>query len=187
MKALQLSDSQVLVTKEAPVPGPADDEILVRVHAAGVTPTELVWSPTTHTKTGEPRHNAVPGHEFSGVIATIGDGVTSFAVGQEVYGMNDWFADGAMADYWVTRPAWIAPKPRGLTHAECAAVPIGALTAWQALFVRAKVRAGERVLVHGGSGSVGAFAVQLARLHGAEVVATASARNLEFVTELGAA
>jgi NADPH:quinone reductase-like Zn-dependent oxidoreductase len=100
--------------------------------------------------------------------------------------MNDWFAEGAMAEYCVTQPAWIAPKPRGLTFAESAGAPIGALTAWQALFVRAKLTAGERVLVHGGAGSVGAFVIQLARLHGAEVVTTVSARNREFVTGLGA-
>src|SRR3954452_22211695 len=82
---------------EPPQPGPG--ELLVRVHAAGVTPTELLWYPTTHKKSGEPRSQAVPGHEFSGTIAGVGAGVEPrFEVGQEVFGMNDWFADGATAE-----------------------------------------------------------------------------------------
>jgi len=100
--------------------------------------------------------------------------------------MNDWFSDGATAEYCVTRPASVAPKPAQLTHVEAASVPIGALTAWQGLFDRAKLQAGERVLVHGGAGAVGLFAIQLARLHGAHVTATASARNHGFVAQLGA-
>lgn len=100
--------------------------------------------------------------------------------------MNDWFADGALAEYCVTQPDWISPKPRRLSHAEAASVPIGALTAWQGLFDRAKLQPGERVLVHGGAGAVGVFAIQLAHSRGAHVAATVSARNLEFVKGLGA-
>lgn len=100
--------------------------------------------------------------------------------------MNDWFVDGALAEYCVTQPDWIAPKPRRLSHPEAAAVPIGALTAWQGLFARAKLQPGERVLVHGGAGAVGIFAIQLARSRGAHVSATVSAHNLEFVKRLGA-
>ncbi len=108
------------------------------------------------------------------------------AVGREVYGMNDWFSDGAMAEYCLTQPSWVAPKPSSLSHAEAASVPIGALTAWQGLFERAKLEAGERVLVHGGAGAVGVFAIQLAHWRGAHVVATASSRNVDFVSRLGA-
>jgi NADPH:quinone reductase-like Zn-dependent oxidoreductase len=100
--------------------------------------------------------------------------------------MNDWFADGAMAEYCVTQPSSIAAKPASLTHAEGASVPIGALTAWQGLVERAKLQPRERVLVQGGAGAVGVFAIQLARLHGAYVIATASPRNLDFVLQLGA-
>ena len=99
--------------------------------------------------------------------------------------MNDWFADGATAEF-CAGAAGIAPKPKHLSHAESAAVPIGALTAWQGLVDRAKIREGERVLVHGGAGAVGVFAVQIARLHGAEIIATASRRNADFVAKLGA-
>ena len=100
--------------------------------------------------------------------------------------MNDWFADGATAEYCLTLPGSIAAKPKSLTHIEAASVPISTLTAWQGLFDRAKLQAGERVLVHGGAGAVGIFAVQLARSRGAHVIATASEHNLAFVSELGA-
>ena len=159
--------------------------MLVRVRAAGVTPTELLWYPTTHTPDGKPRRNAVPGHEFSGVVAALGPGSTGFEIGQEVYGMNSWFADGATAEFRVTQLDWIAPKPTRLSFAEAAAVPIGALTAWQGLFDRARLREGETVLIHGASGAVGVFAVQLARHRSARIFATASANSRDFLTELG--
>ena len=152
-----------------------------------MTSKELLWYPTTHSKNGERRSRAVPGHEFSGVIAAVGKDTAGFDVGQEVYGMNDWFADGATAEYCITQPSNIAQKPAGLTHVEAASVPIGALTAWQGLFDRARLQAGERVLVHGGAGAVGLFAIQLARFRGAHVISTASVRNLAFVSGLGAA
>jgi len=189
MKALRLADSAqkaVLVEQDIPQPKPREGEVLIRVHAAGVTPTELQWYPTSHTKTGDPRTGAVPSHEFSGEIAELGGGVAGVSIGEEIYGMNDWFAEGALAEYCITSPDWIAPKPRRLSHAEAASVLIGALTAWQGLFIRAKLQPGERVLVHGAAGAVGVFAVQLARSRGVYVVATVSARNFEFVKSLGA-
>jgi NADPH:quinone reductase-like Zn-dependent oxidoreductase len=180
MKSWHLSDSAQnpqLIETEIPQPKPGPGEVLVRVYAAGVTPTEIVWYPTSHTKNGEKRTGAVPSHEFSGEIAETGE---------EIYGTNDWFADGALAEYCVTQPDWIAPKPRRLSCAEAASVPIGALTAWQGLFDRAKLQAGERVLIHGGAGAVGIFAIQLAHSRGAYVFTTISARNSEFVMGLGA-
>ena len=189
MRSMRLSDAAqapMLIEEHVPQPQPQRGELLVRVYAAGVTPTELLWSPTTHTKDGENRRRAIPGHEFSGVIAAVGGETVGFEIGQEVYGMNDWFAEGAMAEYCVTQPSRVAHKPPRLTHVEAASVPIGALTAWQGLFDRARLQAGEHVLVHGGAGAVGIFAIQLARWRGARITATASARNLDFVTELGA-
>ena len=189
MKALRVNNGQqgpILMTAELTRPQPGVGELLIRVHAAGVTPTELVWFPTTHTKAGGARTNAVPGHEFSGVIAALGKGVNEFTVGDEVYGMNDWFADGATAEFCLAQPQDIALKPKSLTHELAATVPIGALTAWQGLFDRAKLQSGERVLIHGAAGAVGLFAVQLAHQHGAYVIATASAPNREFVKRLGA-
>lgn len=189
MRALRLSDSAEtpgLIEDSVPQPEPQRGEVLVRVHAVGVTPTEVAWVPTTRTKDGGIRTRAIPGHEFSGVVAGVGGVVDGFALGQDVYGMNDWYADGAMAEYCVTQPSSIARKPPRLTHAEAASVPIGALTAWQGLFDRAGLEAGERVLVHGGAGAVGVYVIQLARWRGARVTATASGRNLAFVKELGA-
>lgn len=176
-----------LVAGTAPRPQPGRGELLIRVCAAGVTPTELLWYPTSHTRTGQARTGAVLGHEFSGVVAAIGEDAGGLVqVGQDVYGMNDWFSDGALAEYCVAPLSAVAPKPSRLSHIEAASVPIGALTAWQGLFERARLQPGERVLVHGAAGSVGMFAVQLARLHDAYVIATASARNLDFVRSLGA-
>jgi NADPH:quinone reductase-like Zn-dependent oxidoreductase len=189
MKAMRLSDLSeppVLVEEDVPQPRPGRGELLVRVYAAGITSKELLWYPTTHDKNGARRNRAVPGHEFSGVIAAVGEGVAGSGIGQEVYGMNDWFADGAMAEFCITQPTSVAPKPLHLTHFEAASVPIGALTAWQGLFDRAKLQCGESVLIHGGAGAVAIFAIQLASFHGAHVTATASARNLAFVSVLGA-
>jgi NADPH:quinone reductase-like Zn-dependent oxidoreductase len=189
MKAMQLYQSPEGVSLHlgrVPEPTLGKAEILIQVHAAGVTPTELDWYPTTHTKAGAERENAVPGHEFSGTIVAFGEDVTGFTLGQSVYGMNDWFAEGATAEFCLTIPTSIAPKPSTLTHAEAATVPIGALTAWQGLFDHAKLQPKQRILVHGGAGAVGIFAVQLADHHGAYVIATASTPTLDFVKQLGA-
>lgn len=189
MKVMRFSDSAqsaALVEETIPQPQPRRGELLVRVCSVGVTPTEVLWYPTTHQKNGETRSRAIPGHEFAGVIAAVGEDTAGFEIGHEVYGMNDWFSDGAMAEYCITQPNSVAPKPRRLTHVEAASVPIGALTAWQGLFDRARLQRGEHVLVHGGAGAVGIFAIQLARLRGAHVTATVSARNLEFISTLGA-
>jgi len=107
-------------------------------------------------------------------------------VGQEIFGMNDWFADGATAEFCLNQPGSIAPKPATISHQLASTVPIGALTAWQGLFDRCNLRSGERVLVHGGSGAVGLFAVQLARHHAAHVIATASAQKADLVKQIGA-
>ncbi len=176
----------LLIESDIPRPELHPGEVLVRVYAAGLTTAELDWYPTSHTKTGSPRIGAVPSHEFSGTVAQIGGGIQSLSIGQEIYGMNDWFADGALAEYCATRADWIAPKPASLSHIEAASVPIDALTAWQGLFDRAKIQPGERVLIHGGAGAVGVFAIQLARWRGARVATTVSAGNAAFVKELGA-
>ena len=171
---------------EAPVPSPGAGQVLIKVHAAGVIPTELLWYPTTHRENGDPRLHAVPGHEFSGVVAGMGEGTAGFAPGDEVYGMNDWFWEGAMAEYCLAVPSSIAMKPRSLSHIEAATVPISALTAWQGLFDRAAIQPGERILVQGGGGAVGLFVVQLAHRHGAYVIATVSREDVSFVQALGA-
>ena len=186
MRAARFSAGGAIVLDEAPRPQPGRSEVLVRVCAAGAIPSELEWYPTTHTEGGGHRTGAVPCHEFSGVVEAVSEGVEGISIGAEVYGMNGWFADGALADYCVAPVSAIAPKPARLSHSEAAAAPISGLTAWQGLFDRAHLRPGERVLVHGGAGGVGVFAVQLARWRGADVAATASAKNATLVAELGA-
>ena len=189
MRAVQIIRVQpepMLAEADVPVPAPRDGEVLIRVHAAGVTPSELLWSPTTQNKDGSPRNRAIPGHEFSGVVAALGKDIKDFSIGDEVFGMNDWFVDGATADYCTAPATSLAHKPKCLTHAEAAAVPIGALTAWQGLNDHAKLQAWERILVHGGAGAVGTFCIQLARHRGAKVIATASTRNVGFVSRIGA-
>lgn len=185
MRVIRFADSR-FVEGTAAQPQPGRGELLIRVCAAGMIQTEVGWYPTSHTKADDTRIGAVPGHEFSGVVAGVGEGIDSNQIGREVFGMNDWFSAGAMAEYCLALPSAVAPKPPGVTHVQAASVPISALTAWQGLFERAHLRSGERVLVHGGAGAVGTFAVQLANLHGAHVTATASARNVEFVRSLGA-
>lgn len=169
MKGICLDESagqSVLVLADMPRPQPGEGELLIEVRAAGVTPTELSWYPTLHTKAGGVRAGAVPGHEFSGVIAAVGANVGSLAVGHEVFGMNDWYSEGAMAEYCTAPYFAVAPKPFTLSHEEAASIPIGALTAWQGLFDHAHLEPGETVLIHGGAGAVGVFAIQLARVHG---------------------
>lgn len=120
------------------------------------------------------------------MVVDLGENGGKLKLGLEVFGMNDWFSDGAMAEYCVAPASALVRKPILLSHAEAASVPISALTAWQGLLERAKIQSGERVLVHGGAGAVGAYAVQLARLHGARVIATASGEDAAFVEDLGA-
>ena len=190
MKAAYLTryaGAEELVIGELPQPQPASGEVLVKVSASAVTPTEFNWSPTFKTRTGEPRSfPIVLGHEFSGVIQEVGEAVNGMGVGDAVYGMNDWFANGAQAEYCVAPAAAVARKPSTLDDAQAAVVPISALTAWQGLFERGRLKAGERVLIHGGAGGVGVFAVQLAHWRRAHVIATASAHNVDFVRSLGA-
>jgi len=186
MQFNESAQGRSLVENTRPIPTPGLDEALIRVHTAGVTQTEVHWYPTTHTKTGQARAYAIPGHEFSGVIAGLGENAAGFQIGQEVYGLNDWFAEGATAEYCVAQVSGIAPKPLSLTHEEAASVPIGALTAWQGLIERARIMPGERVLIHGGGGAVGIFVIQLAARAGAHVVTTVSAQDAEFVRKLGA-
>jgi NADPH:quinone reductase-like Zn-dependent oxidoreductase len=178
---------EALAYGEVQQPRPGEGEVLIRVHAAGVIQTELSWVPTWTTRAGGPRPlPVIPGHEFSGEIAALGAGVSDVGEGDLVYGLNDWYRDGASAEYCVARVADLAHKPSSVDHVHAAATPISALTAWQALVDRAALAAGQRVLIHGAAGGVGTLAVQLARWRAARVIGTASAANLDFVRSLGA-
>ncbi|PKV77517.1 NADP-dependent oxidoreductase [Nocardia fluminea] len=170
-----------VIEVDKPTPGPA--EVLIRVHAAGVNPTDS-W----HRGSGGLFGAITPlGWDVSGVVEAVGLGVTRFAPGDEVFGMPRLpSAAGTYAEY-VTSPArHLARKPSNLSHVEAAALSLVALTAWQALVDTADVRPGQRVLIHGAAGGVGHVAIQIAKARGAYVVATARAGNHDFVRGLGA-
>lgn len=186
MKAMEFTEELHLQPVQRPVPEPEAGEILVQVLASGVTPTEKLWYPTTHNADGTVRSKAIPGHEFSGIVSAIGEGVADYRPGDRVFGMNDWFAEGATAEFCIAKPANLSLKPSSLSSLEAAATPVGVLTALQGLHDRAKLQRGERVLIHGAAGAVGLFAVQLAKLQGAYVIATASGTNIDFLKQLGA-
>src|SRR5437588_1084933 len=189
MKAVRLhgrGGPDHLVYEDAPQPHPGLGEVLVRVYATGIIANELKWDVTYQTKAGSPRALPIPGRDLSGVVEEVGHGVTTLVPGSEVYAMLDYRYDGAEAEYTIALPSELAPKPGTLDHVQAAAVPLSALTAWQGLFEYAKLVAGQTVLIHGAAGGVGVFAVQLARWAGAHVIATASARNRDFLRELGA-
>ena len=180
-------DPSRLVVEDGPPPRLEPDDVLVRVHASGVSPSELDWNLTWLQHDGAARTPPiVPGHEVSGVVEAIGAGAVGIAVGDDVFGLIDFHRDGADAELVAVRVDELAPKPANATHAEAAAVPLSALTAWQALFDQGDLARGQRVLVHGGAGGVGSFAVQLARWRGARVTATSSARDADLVHGLGA-
>ena len=150
-------------------------------------PAELEWFTTFNLPFGEPRpFPIVLSHEYSGVIESVGAKVNGFSPGDEVFGVNDWFMNGAQAEYCIAKGTAVAGKPKSLFHAQAAVVPIPALTAWQGLFQKAKLESGRRVLIHGAAGGVGSFAVQLANWRGAHVITPISSSNFDFVRSLGA-
>jgi NADPH:quinone reductase-like Zn-dependent oxidoreductase len=167
-----------LAVEEANRPQPGPGEALVRVHAAAITRGELEWPLD--------RLPAIPSYELSGVVEEVGSGVASVAAGDEVFALTPFDRDGVAADYTALPAELLVPRPQALGHAESAAIPLPALTAWQGLFDHGRLGVDERVLIHGASGGVGGFAVQLARTRGAHVIGTASAANLGLVRELGA-
>lgn len=189
MKAIRIhgrGNLDQLIYEDAPRPQPGQGEVLVRIHATGVIAPELTWSETYQTRAGNPRSLPIPGHDLSGVVEEVGSGITTIDAGSEVYALTAFDRDGAEAEYAIALPGELAPKPRALDHVQAAAVPLTALTAWQAFFDHAGLTAGQSVLIHGAAGGVGVFAVQLAHWAGAHVIGTTSARNSDFVRELGA-
>lgn len=175
-----------LVLEDAPMPELGPGDVLVRVSATGITPTELRWDETYQHPDGTPRIPTIPGHEVSGVVDRVAPGVVNLHPGAAVYGLADFPRDGAAAEFVAVRAGNLAPKPRSIGHTEAASLPLSALTAWQALFVHGQLVAGQSVLIHAGAGGVGSLAVQLARWRGLRVFATASARDVAFVQGLGA-
>jgi len=190
MKAVRVhkhGGPEVLQYEDAPRPQvAAATEVLIRVYAAGVNPVDWEIRTGLLKKIFPVSFPWIPGWDLSGVVEEVGPDVTKFNKGDEVFAMPDATRQGAYAEYIAVRESEVALKPKSLHHIRAAAVPVAALTAWNALFDTARLRAGQRVLIHGGSGGVGHFAVQLAKWKGAHVIATASAKNQELVYGLGA-
>ncbi len=170
---------------DVPRPVAGANEVLIRVHAAAVNPID--WKSASKQAKGFGK--ALPfilGCDVSGVVESIGAVVQDFKPGDEVFGYVNLMRGGGFAEYVAMPATEIARKPKSIDHAHAAAVPLAALTAWQALFDTAKLQPGQTVLIHAAAGGVGHFAVQLAHAKGAKVIATASKDKLEFVKQLGA-
>lgn len=186
MKAVRLHDRggpEQLFYEDAPDPEPEPGYALVEIRATGITPRELDW-PETWARDGQPRTLPIAGHELSGVVRDAPPGA-DVRPGDEVFALTEWDRDGTLAELTTVRVGDLARKPASIDHVHTAALPLSALTAWQAFRRHAHVEPGQVVLVHGASGGVGSYAVQLAHYFGATVIGTASARNKDFVTELG--
>lgn len=167
-----------------PRPVPQADEVLVRVHAAGVNPIDWKIRAGLLKEVFPRLLPYIPGYDFAGVIAEVGPDVTAFQKGQAVFGQAP--AYGTYAEYIIAPVATVALKPETLGFNEAATISVGATAAWQGLFDHGKLEPGQRVLILGAAGGVGLFAVQFARWKGAHVIGTASTRNLDFVRSLGA-
>lgn len=171
---------------DLPMPRPGAGQLLVKVHAAGVNPVDYKIRNGAMKRVVPLPMPLVLGSEFSGVVEQVGAGVSRFQAGDAVFARMAIRHIGAYAEYAVVDAALAAFKPANLSHVEAAAVPLAALTAWQALFERGGLQAGQSVLIHGGSGGVGIFAIQLARHIGAKVATTVGARNVGLARSLGA-
>jgi len=176
---------EVLSLDDVPVPKPQDDEILVRIHAAGVNPIDFKIRSGGHSMVKENQLPFPMGRDCSGVVERTGNSIGTVQNGAEVFAMSG-IGYGTYAQYVILKPDQCAVRPTSLDHAHAAAVPLAALTAWQGLFDHGGLGKGQRVLIHGGAGGVGHMAVQFARHVGAHVIATASERDIDFVRELGA-
>ncbi|MGC4820621.1 NADP-dependent oxidoreductase [Micromonospora sp. DT63] len=190
MQAITVRDRDAgvsgLTLTDLPYPHAAENDVIVRVHAAGFTPGELDWPATWTDRAGRDRTPSVPGHEVSGVVVGLGYGTTGLTVGQRVFGLTDWARDGSLAEYTAVEARNLAPLAADIDHTVAAALPISGLTAWQALFDHAHLTTGQTVLIHGAAGGVGTIAIQLAREVGAHVIGTGRAVDRDLALSLGA-
>src|SRR5436190_3574367 len=175
---------EVLKLEEVPRPEPKENEALVRVIASAVNPADPLTLSGKYAREFGTHLPLIPGYDIAGIVEKTGVKVTKLKGGDAIYGYPT-FA-GGWAEYVTVTEGEVAAKPASLSFTEAAAVPVGALTAWQALVDVAQLRAGQTVLIHGGSGGVGSFAVQIAKARGARVIATASTENQDLLKQLGA-
>ena len=189
MKAIRIhayGGAENLKYDEVPRPEPQAGQVLIQVYAAGVNPIDWKIREGFFQQIYDYSLPVIAGADVAGVVASVGDGVTTLQPGQAVYGTADMALSGAYAEYAVGYADAIAPKPKTLDYIHAASVPIVAMTAWQALFDGANLQPEQSVLIHGGAGGVGRYAIQLAKWKRARVIATASAANLDDVRNLGA-
>ena len=186
IKAIQVHDyghADQLKLEQIPQPEPQEGEVLVRVYAAGVNPVDWKLRSGLMKNFWLSTFPYVPGADLAGVVEKVGTGVTAFQPGQAVFGRS---SNGSYTEYSIAPANALALKPKTLSFDEAATIPVGATTAWQGLFDHGNLQPGQRVLILGGAGGVGVFAVQFARWKGAHVISTASTSNVDFLRSLGA-
>src|ERR1700726_2895235 len=185
MKAVRLLEyGGQLVFNDVPTPAIARDEILVKIKSTAVNHLDLVKASGTARQILPIDLPWIPGHEFSGVVEQIGSEVAAYVLGDAVFAANE--TGGAYAEYLAVKPALIARKPSNLSFEEAASVPVASQTAWQGIFTHGHLEKGQTILIHGGAGAVGAYAVQLALHAGATVIATASGDDEAYLNSIGA-
>lgn len=176
---------EVLVYEDAPCPAPAPDEVLIRVHAAGINPVDWKVRAGYLSAFVPLVFPVIPGIDVAGVVEEAGADVGDFKPGDDVYAWAGLTSNGSYAEYVTVKASDVALKPASLDYIHAAAVPQTALTAWQALFETANLQPGQTALIHAAAGGVGTFAVQMAKWKGARVYGTASAGNLDFLRDIG--
>src|SRR5690349_4138086 len=190
MKAIAVTDQAAgpagMTLTERPEPPAAINDVIVQVHASGFVPTELEWPSTWTDRADRDRTPSIPGHEMAGLVTALGYGTTGLSVGQRVFGLTDWTRDGTLAEYVAVEARNLAPLPGDVDFTVGASLPISGLTAWQALFQHGRLQAGQRVLVHGAAGAVGAIVTQLACEFGAYVIGSGRAADRQPVLDFGA-
>jgi NADPH:quinone reductase-like Zn-dependent oxidoreductase len=190
VKAITVADMEAgvngMTLTDIDYPHAAENDVIVRVHAAGFTPGELTWPGTWVDRAGRDRTPSVPGHELAGVVVELGYGTTGLTVGQRVFGLTDWTRNGSLAEYAAVEARNLAPLPAGVDFVPAAALPISGLTSWQGLFEHGHLETGQSVLVHGAAGGVGSIAVQLAHEAGAWVIGTGRTNDRDTALRLGA-
>lgn len=190
MKAIIVTDQTAgtagMKLAERPEPQAGINEVVVQVYAAGFVPDELEWPPTWTDRSDRNRTPSIPGHELAGVVTALGYGTTGLSVGQRVFGLADWYRDGALAEYVAIEARNLAPLPGDVDFTVGASLPISGLTAWQGLFQHGRLQTGQRVLAHGAAGAVGTMVAQLAREAGAYVIGTGRAVDRQKTLDFGA-
>lgn len=190
MKAIVVRDQDAglagMKLVELPEPPAGINDVVVQVYAASITGDELAWPSTWTDRADRDRTPSIPGHEMAGVVTSLGYGTTGLSVGQRVFGLQDWYRNGTLAEYVAMEARNLAPLPDDVDFNDGTALVMPGLTAWQGLFLHGSLQSGQRVLVHGAAGIVGSMAVQLARQVGAHVIGTGRAAHREAALGFGA-